>query len=297
MDSWFDHLAIGLLNLTGAEAEALRKKGGEVAEFASNFDEALAVLDEVLRRAPKNLYAHYCRGIILEYLQADEKHPDNRARANDDFRAVVESDPGDAYAWYKLASTLYDPKFRDELDPSHVDTVEQLPTKIEYLTKSFERNPYNVSTVHSLHLSLGLKGDRKGQQKLIDRFLRLTPQTLTNHGEIVANFYGDMGPYARAIDPGASSAKPSSSSSSAPPRFDATRAINIKLADGEPLDASLRFRGETRSHRQGPRPLWRRRVRVRRRRGRQARPLYLRSHHRAEGCPRRPPYQQGGGDF
>jgi tetratricopeptide (TPR) repeat protein len=236
------NLAIGLLNLTGAEAEALKKKGGEVAEFASNFDEALAVLDEVLRRAPKNLYAHYCRGIILEYLQADEKHPDNRARANDDFRAVVESDPSDAYAWYKLASTLYDPKFRDELDPSHMDTVEQLPTKIEYLTKSFERNPYNVSTVHSLHLSLGRKGDTKGQQKLIDRFLRLTPQTLTNHGEIVANFYGDMGPYARAIDPGASSVKPSSSA--APPRFDTTRAIDVKLADGERWTQASDFVGK-----------------------------------------------------
>jgi tetratricopeptide (TPR) repeat protein len=225
------NLAIALLNLTGAEADAMMQKGAEVKEFANNFDEAVSLLDGVLARDPKNLHAHYCRGIILEYLQADDRHRENRVRANDDFRDVVAGDPSDAHAWYKVATTMYDPATKNDRDGAQPETEKQLPEKIGYLRKAYERNPYLISAVHQLHLSLGQQGRREEQQELIRRFQRLSNQNPANHGEQVANFYGDMGRYARAIDFVPASDEQSRAAN--PPRFDPPRPIVVKFPDGE----------------------------------------------------------------
>ena len=58
------NLAIALLNDTGVKAEEAKKKGEEPS--SANFDEALELLADVLKRHPDNPYAHFCRGIILE---------------------------------------------------------------------------------------------------------------------------------------------------------------------------------------------------------------------------------------
>ncbi len=57
---------IALLNDTGLKEEQKKKSRGG-ADFKNNFEEALALLAEVLKREPNNPHAHYCRGIILQY--------------------------------------------------------------------------------------------------------------------------------------------------------------------------------------------------------------------------------------
>ncbi len=226
------NLAIALLNDSGTKAEKQKESGAQADAFASNFDEALSVLDSVIRRQPKNLHAHYCRGIILEYLQADPNHPENLVRSNDDFRAVVAGDPGDANAWYKVAMTLYDPKTRDDPEGARPFTAEQLPEKIQHLERALAQNPYLVPALYDLHLSHGRRGDRATQNRLIARFQRLNPSgNAANPGEMVANFYGDQGRYARAIDPAPT--PPDPGKAALPPRFDPPRPIAVKLADGD----------------------------------------------------------------
>src|ERR1700733_4137013 len=58
------NLAIALLNDSGVEAEKAKKAGEQTS--ADNFNLALELLADVLKRDPQNPYAHFCRGIILE---------------------------------------------------------------------------------------------------------------------------------------------------------------------------------------------------------------------------------------
>ena len=98
------NLAIARLNQTGYQAEA-----GKLAKDAngkaprSNFEEALDLLNDVLKRDPENLHARFCRGIILEYLG-------EFAQAHPDFLFVAEHDPKDGHAWLKVGTTLSDPQ-------------------------------------------------------------------------------------------------------------------------------------------------------------------------------------------
>ena len=39
-----------------------------MASYEGTVSQALALLNELLTRDPENIHAHYCRGIILEFL-------------------------------------------------------------------------------------------------------------------------------------------------------------------------------------------------------------------------------------
>ncbi len=231
---WFAgsiNLSIALLNDSGAKAEDQKKGGAEASAFSSNFQEASSLLDDVIKRDPKNLYAHYSRGIILQFLMADPEHPENLVRAHDDFQTVVDGDPSDGHAWFKLAETLYNPAGKDSPDGPRLAGPEGLPKKIEYLNKALEHNPYLVSALHQLHLSYGQKGERETQRELINKWQKLNPKSnAAAPGEMIANFYGDMGRYARAIDPIPSGNAPGTEP--IPPRFDLPKPLTITLPEG-----------------------------------------------------------------
>ena len=237
------NLAIALLNDSGVQAELSRKSGADANAFSSNFDEALSVLDDLLRRDPKNLHAHYCRGIVLQYLQADPKHPENLVRAHDDFVAVTEGDPTDANAWYQRAMTLYDPATRDDPEGAHRYTSAQIPERIAYLTKATECNPYSATAFNQLHQAYREKGDTATQRELIARWRRLDPNNNpASPGELIANFYGGQGRYATAIDPMASRGEVVAPTPS--PRFDATKPIDVALPPGDRWARRSDFAGD-----------------------------------------------------
>ena len=78
------NLAIALLNDSGVKAEQAKKAGGEAS--VDNFNEALELLAGVLAREPRNPYAHFCRGIILE-------QQGRIVEAYQHFKDVTEIDP------------------------------------------------------------------------------------------------------------------------------------------------------------------------------------------------------------
>ena len=81
------NLAIALMNGVGEEGPGEKYK-----------EESLNLFDSILARQPENLHAHFCRGILL-----NERDLNQRAHA--DFQFVVEKAPEDGYAWYWLADS------------------------------------------------------------------------------------------------------------------------------------------------------------------------------------------------
>jgi hypothetical protein len=182
------NLAIALLNQTGNEGTAAA--AGPGGRIPPRYQEAIALLDEVLARDPANLPAHYCRGIILEELGELE-------RAHRDFLFVAEHDPGDAHAWYKVGSTLGDPDRPDR--PAGPNQAARL---IEYYSKALELNPNLVNALYKLQAAYGWAGHRERQKELIRRWQELDPKNNpAGPGDSAGSTYGEMGRYARIIDP------------------------------------------------------------------------------------------------
>ena len=231
------NLSIALLNDSGTKSESQKKGGADEGALSNNFTEALGLLDDVLKRAPINLHARYCRGLILQYLMADPDHPDNLVRAHEDFEVVVKADPTDGHALYRLAETLYETG-PDGPRPAGPD---QLDKKITLLNRVLEVNPYLVSALHQLHLSSGQTGDRAKQMALIETWKRLNPKmNAAAPGEVLGSAYGEVGRYANAIDP----IKRGPTDPATPPRFDNPRRLDITLPNGHRWSKSSDFVGK-----------------------------------------------------
>lgn len=215
------NLAIALLNTTGAADQKSQGMGGAGAPAApSHFDEALELLSGVLEREPGNLHAHYCRGIILEYLG-------RTAEAHKEFIFVTEKDPTDAHAWYKRAGTLPAPETAS-IEARKTNAAEQ----IRLLTTALEKNPYLVPALYRLQMAYALAGQSDRQKELLDLWRRLNPkQNAAAPGEPAETVYGEMGKYARIIDWG----KPPNVADAAvsPPRLDVPKRLDCPLAEGE----------------------------------------------------------------
>src|SRR5262245_21093218 len=103
------NLGIALLNSGGSTEDATNRK----------LDRAITLFEDVLKKEPKNLHAHYCLGIIHEYRN-------QREEAYRRFVTVTEIDPNDPHAWYHRGLMHPDPSAPDskacfakalELDP------------------------------------------------------------------------------------------------------------------------------------------------------------------------------------
>jgi tetratricopeptide (TPR) repeat protein len=212
------NLAIALLNDTGTTAEEQKKKGGGSGQ--ANFDEALALLSDVLTRDPGNLHAHYCRGLILEYLG-------KIADAHRDFQVVADKDPDDAHVWLRVGSTLTSAD-----NPAMPAGLKDAPKLIELYSKALEKNPYLVTAYFKLQQAYSFAGQRKKQEELLRTWKRLNPRdNPAGPGDTAEAFYGESGKYAWIINPFRPSQGPTEVSP--PPRFDAPEAVNVTLADGE----------------------------------------------------------------
>ena len=186
------NLAIALLN-QGGEAETKLKAAGEaepVGAVKSNIEESLRLLGEVIDREPNHPFAHFSRGIVLE-------NEGRRQEAHADFAKVIEVDPLDANTWLELGSTMSEPDGGGILPGSKL-----LPEQVACYAKAVELNPYLTTAIYKLSQVLGYSGDRKRQRELLDRDRRLDPKkTPDGSGEPAVLTYGEMGRYARLIDP------------------------------------------------------------------------------------------------
>lgn len=230
------NLAIALLNQTGDEAETNRARGGSggggdaEAPRRTRFDEALDLLGGVLEREPENLHAHYCRGVILEYLG-------RLAEAHRDFVFVTERDPSDAHAWYKVGSTLTDPD-----DPNRPAGPKQAARLIEIYAKAIECNPYLVSALYRLQTAYAWAGQRQKQKELIQLWQQLNPKNnAAGPGDTAETFYGEMGRYAMVVNP--IDAPREAAEPGIPPRFDLPSALAVELPSGHRWVEASDFQG------------------------------------------------------
>jgi len=215
------NLAIAILNFRGSQA----------AKSEEEFGEALGLLNQVLKREPANLHAHFCRGLILNSLQ-DPGHPERLALAHADFRLVTERDPGDGHAWLKFGDTLLDPTSVGEPGGPRAAGPKQASEIIAVYTKALECNPYLVPALYKLMMAYGWKGERDRAKTVQDLWSRLNPErNAAAPGEIAKDFYGDSGKYSRVID--TRPAHEMKSSPVPPPRFAPPMPLVVALPPGD----------------------------------------------------------------
>ncbi|MFI5455457.1 MAG: tetratricopeptide repeat protein [Isosphaerales bacterium] len=219
----------GSINL----AIALMNDGRDVSETT---EQARDLLNDVIVRDPKNLHAHYCRGLILERLGLV-------ARAHKDFQSVVENDPGDAHAWYMLGSTVDLP---DIVTGNGGDQPELIRSKLNEQIADFQKalqcNPYLSGASYKLWRAYSLAGDREASRKQLDLWKRLHGgEETTGPGEPIDRWYGGMGRYAEVINPLAEFKTPSSPIR--PPRFEAPVPLRVRLAAGDRWVTAADFTG------------------------------------------------------
>jgi tetratricopeptide (TPR) repeat protein len=217
------NLAIALLNDSGTKAENAKKSGDEAGGL-SNFDEALALLHDVIGRQPDNLEARYCRGLILEFLGQGRT-----SDAHKDFLFVVDKDPTDGHAWFKAGATLTDPA-----DPSQPAGPSQAQELIRFYSKALECNPYLITAYYKLQQAYGWAHQGDKQRELLARWRQLNPKTNpVGPGDTAEAFYGESGRRAKVVDPfGFAPVRPPAEPGP-PPKFDPPVAIKVALGQGE----------------------------------------------------------------
>ena len=226
------NLAIALLNQGGEAADKAKGSGqGELSGAPKlNIDEANRLLDEVIARQPKDPWALFSRGIILQYKgQLEEAHRD--------FKKVTEIDPTDANAWLELGSTLTDPA-----RPGMKAGRPQSGELVKLYGKAVECNPYLTTAMYKLAFAYRDAGDPKAQAKLLELFKARSPErNAAGSGEIAKLVYGEMGRYARVVDPFRQPKEPAKVAPS--PRFDPPIEIRVTLPEGHRWAKSTDFNG------------------------------------------------------
>jgi hypothetical protein len=215
------NLAIALLNDTGLKVEAAKKSGGSAP--TGNFDEALELLAGVLERAPDHPFAHFSRGVILE-------QQGHLSEAHRDFERVTAIDKSDAAAWYRLASTLTDTE-----DPDRPDMRKIARKQIPFFQQALACDPYLAPALYRLQQAYRLADERGKADELLAQWKVLNQDregTSPGPGNMLENNYGYMGKYACAVNP-FKGTEPAGESAATPPRFDAARALEVTLGDGE----------------------------------------------------------------
>lgn len=214
------NLAIARLNQTGVKIAEEQEKGGGRGTL-SNFEEALILLDGVLGRDPKNLHAHFCKGIILE--QVGEWRA-----AHEAFKVVVDADPSDCHALYWYGATLPGNDGK-ELAIDIKDSNLILPV----YEKVVACNPYLASAYYRLAMA-SRRVDPPNVQKYLETKGQLDPnkpEPPPGPGDEVVKAYGLMGKYATVVGPPSQRVPPAASAT--PPAFEALRPMAITLAEGD----------------------------------------------------------------
>jgi hypothetical protein len=162
------NLAIGLMNLS----RGLSGDPGKAAHVR-----AVRLCDDILRKDPKNPYAHYCRGLMI-YSDGDvSEFPE----AREHFAAVTRADENDPFAWFWLGRAQEDE--RDRAIPS--------------LERALKLDPYLNAARFSLHSLLRRDGQNDRAKAVLDEFQALVSSGWATPAD--EKYYTDRGRYARVI--------------------------------------------------------------------------------------------------
>jgi tetratricopeptide (TPR) repeat protein len=226
------NLANALLNQAGKQTEESKQSSrgapagvGAGTSPNAHYDEALALLDAVIDRDPKNPHAHFCRGLIRQ------QFPDKIAAAHDDFRLVTELDPNDAQAWYRSGMTL---------------DVKETKERIKCFSRALECNPYLAPALYNLSFAYRLDGRPEKQKELLAAWNKLKidqPDSSPAPGpaDSADTVYGEMGRYASVINP-FPQPRPDADPAVAP-RFEPAAPIRVKLPEGHRWARDEDFKG------------------------------------------------------
>ncbi len=203
------NLAIALWNRGLAAAEGSRGMGAGPQRPGTCFPEALQLLGSVIERDPDNLTAHYCRGLVFEAVN-------QLPAAHQEFQFVVDHDPDDAHAWYKLGTTLL-PAGRAQAD-----------TLIEIYSRALACNPNLVPALFRLQQAYAAKGQYDRQEAILARWRTLSAKGTSGAPAGLAD--GAMGQYARILD--WNPAPRVQDIPASPPRFDVPTRLDVTLPPG-----------------------------------------------------------------
>ncbi len=168
-----------------------------------SLDRALTLFQDVLKKEPDNLHAHYSMGIIYLYRNQLEE-------AARQFEEVTRLDPQDAHAWLQRALAL--------------PNKDESPEAKEFLRKALELNPYLNAARYALAQNAFEHDDKKSKQWL-DDFQALAAADWQDNYRLA---YTEMGRYAEVIgrvQPGNAPAAPL-------PLFERFGAFRVALAEG-----------------------------------------------------------------
>lgn len=228
------NLAIALLNMTGEEVEASKSGGG--GQSQGNFDEALELLANVLEHDPDQIHAHFCSGMIKE-------QQGNLKDAHKHFQRVTELDPNDAAAWYWTGSTLTSD---DAGGSSLAPNPDVAKKQAELYVKALEIDPYLTQALYKLAFAHRLAGEPQKQKEVLDRWKKLNPdrpEPVPGTGNSAAKIYGEMGRYAKVINP--VNRQPAGAEAAAvPPKFEPARPLEVTLQKGDRWAKAEDFQGE-----------------------------------------------------
>ena len=226
------NLAIALLNQGGeAENKAKAQNGqGLSGVERRNIEEAVHLLSDVIARRPDNAWAHFSRGIIFQDQGRFEE-------AHRDFEEVTRIDPVDANAWLEYGNTM-----EASVEDSPEVRRQSAKKQVGIYLKALECNPNLTTATYKLAYAYRDSGDMKSMRKPLDEFLRQNPErNPAGSGDFAKVVYGEMGRYARVIEP---FGKPKAAERVAPaPRFEKPAEIDVALLGGNRWAKSSDFTG------------------------------------------------------
>ncbi|MFM7594341.1 MAG: FG-GAP-like repeat-containing protein, partial [Isosphaeraceae bacterium] len=131
----------------------------------------------------------------------------------------------------KVGSTL-----TSNEDPSQPAGPDQAQELIEIYERALECNPYLVPALYRLQMAYAMAGDRAQQKATIERWTKLNSKmNAAAYGETAETFYGEMGKYARIINPPDASGRSQAGKVEARPEnpsFRELKLLDITLAAG-----------------------------------------------------------------
>jgi Flp pilus assembly protein TadD len=134
-------------------------------------DPAKTLLDEAVKRNPKDPYAWYSLALL-------SKNSSDPQAAVDAFHHVIEIDPDDADTWYFLGSVY--------------SQLRQFPPAIDAFEHALKINPLHASAQFGLSRAYQQSGDAEHAHEHLARFQFITQKKL---GTAISLAYGEQGKY------------------------------------------------------------------------------------------------------
>jgi FG-GAP-like repeat len=163
------NLGIALMNLARGDLPDEEKEKAN--------ERALALFEGVLKKDPKNPYAHFCRGLIIYWRYIPEQYP----QAREDFRAVTQIDPKDPFSWFWLGKV-------SEEEPDQAISCYQ---------RALELDPYLNAARFSLRSLLQQTGRHEEAKAIFEQWDALKRSEWDTPSE--DKYYTDRGRYARLV--------------------------------------------------------------------------------------------------